>query len=573
MAYRKTNLLLAAMAAMLVMSITAAISPVALFWTNQTRVERNLVERQLDSMRQVLGLLVDAETGQRGYVITGKEPFLQPYFIAVAQLPGAIRQLQALYEDSAGAQAEQIQTFITRTHLKMDHLNMVVKLRSEVGYGASEAEIASGRGKQLMDDVREVSASLTADETLKVAQLDDQLQTNLRIAVAVSVATFLLTLSLGRFIYVSMRSAVQRQTESARLQADSAATAQIASARLSQSLEHLEHRNLEISLLGEMARLLQTELSQEETLQLANSYCQRLLEGSAGTFFLYRNSADALLPAASWGTVDLAPDTLLSPKDCWAIRRARVHLVEQGHDLCCAHYPQHTDTTTYTHWCIPLLAYGETLGLLHIYKDARQPTEEASLKCAEAIAEQTALALANGRMRQVLQTQSIRDPLTGLYNRRFMEETLERELARARRTHACLSVIMLDLDHFKRLNDNYGHPAGDSVLRAVSALLLGALRASDIACRFGGEELIVILPDCALEGAVARAEAIRAEFAAMTLHELGQPLTVTASFGVSSTAVCGADQSLLLKAADTALYKAKQGGRNRVQSCLDSVQN
>lgn len=570
MAYRKTNLLLAAMAAMLVMSITAAISPVTLFWTNQTRMERNLVEQQLDSLNLVQSLLVDAETGQRGYVITGKESFLQPYFVAVAQLPASILKLAALYQNSPAEEAGQIDTFIARTRLKMAHLDTVVKLRSEGGYSPAAAEIASGHGKQLMDDVREVTNKLTADDTAKVARLDDQLQANLRLAVMVSVATFLLTLALGRFIYVSMRRAVQQQTLSAQQQAESAATAQVASARLSQSLERLEHRNLEISLLAEMARLLQTELSQEETLQLANSYCQRLLEGSAGTFFLYRNSADALLPAASWGAVNLPPDTLLSPKDCWAIRRARVHLVEQGHDLCCAHYPQHTDTATYTHWCIPLLAYGETLGLLHIYRDARQPTEEASLKCAEAIAEQTALALANGRMRQVLQTQSIRDPLTGLYNRRFMEETLERELARARRTHACLSVIMLDLDHFKRLNDNYGHPAGDSVLRAVSALLLGALRASDIACRFGGEELIVILPDCALEGAVARAEAIRAEFAAMTLYELGQPLTVTASFGVSSTTVCGADQSLLLKAADTALYKAKQGGRNRVQSCLDA---
>ncbi|MBF7143042.1 MULTISPECIES: diguanylate cyclase [Pseudomonas] len=570
MAYRKTNLLLAAMAAMLVMSITAAISPVTLFWTNQTRMERNLVEQQLDSLRVLQSLLVDAETGQRGYVLTGKEPFLQPYFVASAQLPGAIRHLTEIYEDSLPDDIGRVNSLIARAHLKMDHLDKVVKLRSEVGYNAAEAEIAGGHGKQLMDDVREATQELTADETAKIARLDDQLQANLRLAVVVSVATFLLTLALGRFIYVSMRRAVQQQTLSAQQQAESAATAQVASARLSQSLERLEHRNLEVSLLAEMARLLQTELSQEETLQLANSYCQRLLEGSAGTFFLYRNSADALLPAASWGAVALPPDTLLSPKDCWAIRRARVHLVEQGHDLCCAHYPHHTDTVTYTHWCIPLLAYGETLGLLHIYRDARQPTEEASLKCAEAIAEQTALALANGRMRQVLQTQSIRDPLTGLYNRRFMEETLERELARARRTHACLSVIMLDLDHFKRLNDNYGHPAGDSVLRAVSALLLGALRASDIACRFGGEELIVILPDCALEGAVARAEAIRAEFAAMTLHELGQPLTVTASFGVCSTAVCGADQSLLLKAADTALYKAKQSGRNRVQSCLDA---
>jgi diguanylate cyclase (GGDEF)-like protein len=568
MLYRRTSLLFAAAAAMLVMSITAAVGPVTLFWTNNTRMERNLVEHQLDSLRTVQSLLVDAETGQRGYVLTGKESFLQPYHVAASQLPLAIRQLHSAYEENSAEERVQVDSLITGAHLKMEHLDKVVKLRTDVGYNAAEAEIAGGHGKQLMDDVRDITSELTADETTKVARLDDRLQANLRLAVAISVATFLLTLALGRFIYVSMRRAIQRQTESAQRQAESAASAQVASTRLGHSLEHLEQRNLEISLLAEMARLLQTELSQEETLQLANSYCQRLLAGSSGTFFLYRNSADALLPAASWGTVDLPPDTLLSPKACWAIRRARVHQVEHDHELCCAHYQQAMNTRPQAHWCIPLMAYGEVLGLLHICQDEPPHLPSASLNCAEAIAEQTALALANGRMRQVLQTQSIKDPLTGLYNRRFMEETLERELARARRANACLAVIMLDLDHFKRLNDTHGHPAGDSVLKAVATLLLRSLRTSDIACRFGGEELVVILPDCTLEGAVVRAEAIRAAFAAMTLLELGQPLTVTASFGVSSTAVCGTDQAALLKAADTALYKAKQGGRNRVLSCV-----
>lgn len=570
MPHQKTSLLFAATAAMLVMSMTAAVAPITLFWTNQTRMERNLVEHQLDSIRTVQSLLVDAETGQRGYVLTGKEVFLQPYYIASSQLPSSLKLLAIAHADSLPADMARVEGLITRAHLKMDHLDKVVKLRSNGGFGPAETEVASGHGKQLMDDVRDVSTELILGETARNEALDDKLQANIRLAVAISIATFVLTLALGRFIYISMRSAVQRQTESARQQAESAASAQVASARLGQSLEHLEQRNLEIGLLAEMARLLQTELSQEETLQLANSYCQRLLVGSVGTFFLYRNSTDALIPAASWGAVDMEPDMLLSPKDCWAIRRGRIHKVEQDHDLCCAHYQHEMVTRPQAHWCLPLLAYGEVLGLLHIHLDGSLAPSGASLQCAEAIAEQTALALANGRMRQVLQTQSIRDPLTGLYNRRFMEETLERELARARRSDACLSVIMLDLDHFKQLNDSYGHPAGDSVLKATAALLMRALRASDIACRFGGEELFVILPDCTLESAVTRAEAIRAEFAAMTLFELGQPLTVTASFGVASTAVCGADQSLLLKAADTALYRAKQSGRNRVRSCFDA---
>ncbi|WP_225776315.1 GGDEF domain-containing protein [Pseudomonas sp. Marseille-Q5115] len=167
-----------------------------------------------------------------------------------------------------------------------------------------------------------------------------------------------------------------------------------------------------------------------------------------------------------------------------------------------------------------------------------------------------------------MQTQSIKDPLTGLYNRRFMEETLERELARCKRSNTCVSLIMLDLDNFKALNDCYGHPAGDAVLRAAAGLLLQSIRASDVVCRFGGEELLIILPDCPLEGALARAEAIRASLEVMSLVDVGQSLSVTASFGVASTALCGTDQAVLLKAADSALYKAKRAGKNRVESWL-----
>lgn len=212
------------------------------------------------------------------------------------------------------------------------------------------------------------------------------------------------------------------------------------------------------------------------------------------------------------------------------------------------------------------MAYGEILGLSHIRQVGLRDLSEEGLQIAEAVAEQTALALANGRMRQVLETQSIKDPLTGLYNRRFMDETLKRELARSERNGSNLSVVMLDLDNFKHLNDVYGHSAGDAVLRAVSALIMRSLRSFDIACRFGGEELIVILPECSAEAAASGAETIRASLEEMSLTDHGQTFTVTASFGIASTETCGDDQTSLLKAADSALYAAKRLGKNRVES-------
>lgn len=568
---RKAGLLLAAIAATLVMSLCAAIGPITLFWTNETRVERNLVEQHLDLVRNVQSLLVDAETGQRGYVLTGKDVFLQPYHIASSMIRPALTRLRQAYAGSPPEDIAKVEELIQHAEMKMSHLAMVVRLRSESGFEAGAAEITSGRGKQLMDSVRDISADLVATEIQHVALLERKLERNLRWAVFLSAITFLVTLGLGRFMYLSMRKTVQRQAELARQQNESAAAAVAATTQLSQSLVDLEQRNREIGLLAELAQLLQTELSQEEALQLASTYCKRLLRTSSGTFYLYRNSADALQPAAFWGHSQGSPDAdfaLLSPQDCWAIRRGRRHVVEENHDIACRHYASEFETGATANWCLPLIAYGEVLGLLYIRFPGPGAAPDASLQCAEAVAEQTALALANSSMRQVLQSQSIKDPLTGLYNRRFMEETLERELARAKRSHSALSVVMVDLDNFKALNDHHGHPAGDAVLQTCSALLQRSLRASDIACRFGGEELMVILPDCSTEDAVIKADTIRASFEAMTYGEIDGLLRVTASFGVACTTQCGFDKSVLLKSADAALYSAKRGGKNRVERWL-----
>lgn len=565
MPYRKVSLLLAAATATLVMSITAAVGPFTLLWTNQTRTERKVVEQQLDSLRSVQSLLVDAETGQRGYALTGKEIFLQPYYIAASQLPSALKSLHLSYEGDLPDEVAKVEDLIDHVRLNLSHLDTAIKVTKDKGYDASKTEIETGQGKQLMDYVRRVSGDLIADEILEVSALDEELQGNLIWAVVISALSFIVTLLLSRFIYVSMRKAVRSQTESA-------TAALVSSKQLEGSLEQLVRRNREIGLIAEMARLLQTELTMEETLQLASSYCQQLLIGSAGTFFLYRNSADVLQQAASWGSNSDEAAGVVDPKSCWAIRRGRWHMAAYEHDLGCSHYPATLEAEQTTHCCVPLMAYGEVLGLLYIRQVGLQDVSESGLQFVEAIAEQTALALANGRMREVLKTQSIKDPLTGLYNRRFMEETLEREIARAKRTSSCLSVIMLDLDHFKSMNDRHGHAAGDNVLRAVSALLLRSLRTTDVACRFGGEELMVILPDCPPEGAALRAEAIRASLEAMMLVELGQPFKVTASFGVASTALCGNDSNFLMKAADSALYSAKRSGRNRVESWKASTQ-
>jgi diguanylate cyclase (GGDEF)-like protein len=223
--------------------------------------------------------------------------------------------------------------------------------------------------------------------------------------------------------------------------------------------------------------------------------------------------------------------------------------------------------------CVPLFALGETLGLLHLRStngDSRlaekSDSTESVLNLAAAVAEETSLALANLKIRDTLHEQSIRDALTGLYNRRFLEEVLMREFARADRKKHSLCIITLDIDHFKRINDALGHGAGDIVLRRVGMLLQKYVRQSDIACRVGGEEFSLLLPEASMQIAAQRAEDLRKAVHELELkyedHNLN---SVTISLGVAAFPDHGATPNALIRAADQALYSAKFRGRDRVE--------
>lgn len=165
----------------------------------------------------------------------------------------------------------------------------------------------------------------------------------------------------------------------------------------------------------------------------------------------------------------------------------------------------------------------------------------------------------------LLREQSVRDYLTGLFNRRYMEETLERELLRATRKHLPLGIIMLDVDNLKTLNDTWGHAVGDETLRSLGTLLFNQVRAEDIACRYGGDEFVLILPDASRHVTLERAERICDLAKQLRLQLAGQSLTLTTvSIGVAVFPDHGQTSTAILRAADTALYRAKQTGRNRV---------
>jgi diguanylate cyclase (GGDEF)-like protein len=183
-----------------------------------------------------------------------------------------------------------------------------------------------------------------------------------------------------------------------------------------------------------------------------------------------------------------------------------------------------------------------------------------------------ALALANLRLRETLRQQSIRDPNTGLYNRRYLEETSSRELRRMERSGQPMAMIMLDVDHFKQFNDTFGHEAGDLVLKQVASTLLDHARESDVVSRYGGEEFALMMPGTSLADAAERAEALRKAIKQLHLTHRGHTLgTITASFGVSAFPDLGASWVEIVNAADRSLYQAKADGRDRVVAGLGKV--
>lgn len=318
----------------------------------------------------------------------------------------------------------------------------------------------------------------------------------------------------------------------------------------------------QVARLFEMADVLQSASDYGDANQVLKATASELLPGFSGALYVFNNSRDRLVLSTSWGRLDDEPLAETIPPDtCWALKRGKPHLNRHdGSKLCCEHH--HGDDTVLE---IPMIARGEIMGLFQLFASGEHAEAklEAITGLGSALADGMSLALANMGLREKLRNQALRDPLTGLYNRRYMEDTLQRFVRLADRENREVSVVMVDLDHFKRLNDTHGHAFGDAVLRDAAMTLVSGLRETDIVCRYGGEELVVILPDCNLDRATDKAEALRARVAALSQRHSAE---ISASFGVASVPYTSTGVTDLLAAADGALYRAKQNGRNQVMA-------
>ena len=324
------------------------------------------------------------------------------------------------------------------------------------------------------------------------------------------------------------------------------------------------NRNLQqhiagLRLLVEFSDLLQLSATVEEATDLVPAFGERLFPSISGAVFVAQPAGVVEL-AAFWGA---EPDhASFHANDCWAVRRGSIHVsADHTHRLLCRHAVERPGTALV---CIPMTAGGRTVGVVTLNSPADVLPAQIDL-FAKPFSDQLALGLATLQLQQNLHSRAVRDALTGLYNRRHMEESLAQQLGRVKRSGTSLAVLLIDVDHFKSFNDTFGHAAGDTVLQQLAKLMQTVFREDDIVCRYGGEEFLVILPDATLDIALSRAEYLRESARELQIHVDGRALAgISISAGLAVAPSHGLTSEALITAADRALYAAKSAGRDRV---------
>lgn len=333
--------------------------------------------------------------------------------------------------------------------------------------------------------------------------------------------------------------------------------------KLENLVRNLERSNRNADLLRQMSEMLQVCSGLEEAYAVIEQFAPLIFVDTGGAVFVTAGNPRNLSAVSTWGK-NLATDLAFSIDHCWALRRAQAYTVSASNPgLKCRHMSK---SYSGCYLDIPLAASGEAIGLLHLERPLAEESDKILQELAHLFADNVSLSLSNIKLRETLRSQSVRDPLTHAYNRRYMEEALDRELARAKRKSETVGLLMLDIDHFKNFNDTFGHAAGDLVLTRLSALLHAHVRGEDIVCRFGGEEFLMILPGTTYDVTVQRAEEIRLAAQTLQIEFNSQYLgTISISIGVAVYPKDGSFVAEILHKADTALYRAKANGRNRVE--------
>jgi diguanylate cyclase (GGDEF)-like protein/PAS domain S-box-containing protein len=337
-----------------------------------------------------------------------------------------------------------------------------------------------------------------------------------------------------------------------------------ANKELSALVAELQKHDHEMRLINRMHDLLQTCKTQAEAYQVIALAAGELFAGQSGGLAVWHASGQYLETVARWGRGSLL-ESAFPLDDCWAMRRGQLHEVADARtNVICRHFVRPPEAG---YLCLPLVVQGETLGLFFLETPAAMNDAHAirQKQIVMTVGEGIKLSLSNLKLRERMHEQANHDPLTGLFNRRYLHDTLPRELHRALRHNTQVSIAMLDIDHFKHVNDTFGHETGDVLLGELGRALRANVWKSDLACRYGGEEFVLVLPDSGLEASRQHLEQICAYIKEIRIQHgehLLDPLTL--SVGIAQAPEHGLTADELLRAADEAMYAAKQSGRDSI---------
>ena len=334
--------------------------------------------------------------------------------------------------------------------------------------------------------------------------------------------------------------------------------------QLEEKTLELEAKKRELIYLSDMADMLYSCEFEDEVYQVVALTCSKLFPNMSGCINIIANSKNYVQINSTWGS-ERSSKEVFSLSDCWALRRGKLNLFSPCNaGLMCSHL---IPPVSGAHLCVPLFGQGEVIGILHI--NALEEISREDQQITEIIARTLGIALNNLSIKQRLTYDSLRDGMTQLFNQSYMQNITEQRLAEAERSGQPLSVIFLDIDNFKSYNSHYGHMTANIVLQELAKLLLKSIRSFDIACRWGGEEFVIVMPNMTLETLRKRVEQLRVDVEQMQLKDGDQILkSITASFGIAVSEP-GITVKDLLNRANQAMLEAKRTGKNRVMEYVN----
>ena len=596
------RLWLKTMITLLLLGIVLATLLFAIGRSDAAAQARHVAYRRITAIETILSDLKDAETGQRGYVLTGRDPYLAPFLTASRELPDETRRLSAGAVDDPSLRegAEQLGAIVSD---KLTELRAVIAARRTQGFDAALRMVENGRGKALMDQARSLATDMEARLRIQVQRRDREIRLTYSLLFAILAFGGILIACVSVFINTRVISSIRRQQEAllsgVRRVAEGDLTADVSAvgageftrlaaafnamvadlraerlrreaaeralarsnAALRTQADGLTRKSHAAETLSRLAARLTGCDDEAELAEVIAQFAPLIVRSGAGALYTRSGSDERLRKVAEWSEPASAPAEI-QPSECLGIRDGRPHVVHwTNSDATCGHVDRGAGCACR---CLPIMTQDQTVvGLL--YLEERDMSLALPLADVGVLAESIGTTLGNLRLRDNLKRLSVRDALTGLFNRRHLEETLSLELPRAARGGSPLSLIILDLDNFKRFNDTFGHDAGDMVLRALGDAITRNLRQGDVAFRYGGEEFVIVLPGTGPAQGAAAAERVRTAVEGLRLGYDGRSLSgFSASIGLATFPECGETAETLILAADRALYAAKAGGKNRV---------